>query len=114
MMIEGAFRRHGREAYFLHLKITNNSPENLSNFLLKINNNIFGVEAVDQIQPSFFIAAGASVETKIRCSIMKGNQNGQIPQGMFVVQAGIKCSYDLFYFSFPVLFQTLLQEQDIN
>jgi hypothetical protein len=41
--IEGAFRRAGRDVYFLHLKITNNSQENLSNFLLKVNNNIFGV-----------------------------------------------------------------------
>lgn len=67
VMIEGAFRRYGRDAYFLHLKITNNSQEDLSNFLLKVNNNIFGVEAVEQIQPSFFIATGASVETKVRC-----------------------------------------------
>ena len=41
--IEGAFRRAGRDVYFLHLKITNNSQENLSSFLLKVNNNIFGV-----------------------------------------------------------------------
>lgn len=112
--LEGAFRRAGRDVYFLHLKITNNSAENLSNFLLKVNNNIFGVQAEEPIPSSFFVAMGGSVEVKVRCSIMKANVGAQMPQGMFVVQAGIKCSLDLFYFSFPVLFQTLLAEQDPN
>ena len=109
-MIVGAFRRAGREVYFLHLKITNNSTENLSNFLLKVNNNIFGVHAEEPIPQSFFVAMGGSVEVKVRCSIMKANVGAQMPQGMLVVQAGIKCFLDLFYFSFPVLFQTLLVE----
>lgn len=111
-MIEGAYRRAARDVYFLHLKITNKTSEDLSNFLLKINNNLFGVAAEEPILASFFVASGSAVETKVRCSIMKGNINGQAAQGMLVVQAGIKCSCDLFYFSFPILFQTLLQEQE--
>lgn len=36
-----------------------------------------------------------------------------MPQGnMIVVQAGVKCSLDLFYFAFPVLLHTLFETVD--
>ena len=43
VMIEGAFRRSAKDCFYLHLKFSNQSTENLSGFMLKINNNLFGI-----------------------------------------------------------------------
>lgn len=48
-MIDGSFRRTAKDSYYLFLKITNNSPQNLSEFMLKVNNNYYGVQAEEPI-----------------------------------------------------------------
>jgi len=108
VMIEGAFRRSGRRSYKLHLRVTNNSPQNLSEFLLKINNNFYGIQA-GPIQSSFYVAQGAQVECVVPCTAMENGLSGQVPtSNVILVEAGIKCNLDLFYFTFPVLVHTLL------
>jgi hypothetical protein len=82
---------------------------------LKINNNLYGVQVKNPISSSFYVDNGSTVETKVDCSVNEGNFNAQLPQGgVMVVAAGIKCSFDLFYFQFPILIHTLFQYQDEN
>lgn len=113
--IEGAFRRSSRNNYHLHLNIQNNTGQNLSEFFLKINYNLLGVQVVDQFPSSFYVANQTNIEAKIKCSILQGNVNAQEPTGnVVVVQAGLKTSADLFYFQFPVLQHTVFEEMDAN
>lgn len=111
--LEGAFRRSSKNNYHLHLNIQNNTGQDLSDFYLKINYNLLGVQVVDQFPSSFFVANSTNVEAKIKCSILQGNVNAQEPNGnVIVVQAGVKTSADLFYFQFPVLLHTVFEEMD--
>lgn len=113
--IEGAFRRSSRNNYHLHLNIQNNTGQDLSDFILKINYNLLGVQVEEQFPSSFYVANQTNVEAKIKCSILKGNVNAQEPGGnVIVVQAGLKTSADLFYFQFPVLQHTVFEEVDAN
>ena len=54
--VEGCFERAGKQVYFLKLKITNNSNANLSDFVVNLNHNLFGVKAEAPIHPSFYVA----------------------------------------------------------
>lgn len=113
--VEGAFRRSSRNNYHLHLNIQNNTGQDLSDFLLKINYNLLGVQVEEQFPSSFYVANQTTVEAKIKCSILKANVNAQEPGGnVVVVQAGLKTSGDLFYFQFPVLQHTVFEEMDAN
>ena len=78
--------------------------------MINLNHNLFGVKAESQIPSSFYVAQGATVETSVRCSILQ-NINAQLPTGPVVtVQAGLKCSLDIFYFHFPVLLHVIFEE----
>ena len=54
--IEGAFRRSSKNNYHLHLNIQNNCGQDLSEFYLKINFNLLGVQVAEQFPSSFFVA----------------------------------------------------------
>lgn len=73
--IEGAFRRSSKNNYHLHMNLQNNTGQDMSDFLLKINYNLMGVQVVENFPSSFFVANGTNVEAKIKCSILKGNVN---------------------------------------
>ena len=83
--LEGAFRRSSKNNYHLHLNVQNNTGQDLSEFYLKINFNLLGVQVLDQFPSSFFVANGTNVETKIKCSILQGNVNAQEPNGNVIV-----------------------------
>jgi len=57
------------------MNFTNNTGQGLSDFLLKINFNLFGVQVEEQLPSSFYVADGSTMEAKIKCSILKGNIN---------------------------------------
>lgn len=85
LSLEGAFRRSSKNNYHLHLNVQNNTGQDLSDFYLKINFNLLGVQVVEQFPSSFFVANGTNVETKIKCSILQGNVNAQEPNGNVIV-----------------------------
>ena len=59
----GAFRRVGAIDYSLHLKFVNNSGQDLSDFLMKMNNNYYGIQVKQNFSSAFYVASGATVET---------------------------------------------------
>ena len=67
------------------MAITNNTGQDLSDFYMKINFNLLGVQVVEQFPASFFVANGSTVDTKIKCSILLGNVNAQEPNGNVIV-----------------------------
>jgi hypothetical protein len=80
---------------------------------MKINNNLFGIINADPIPQNFTVSQGSVAKISIKCKISPQSSNPTPPQGsVIIVQAGLKCSMDLFYFNFPVLLHTMFEEQD--
>jgi hypothetical protein len=74
---------------------------------MKLNQNHFGVSLEEPLPPGFSLMPGESKQLALRCTL--SNPGGPAPQRPPVlIQAGIKCSLDLFYFTLPALLQVLL------
>lgn len=95
------------------LALTNNTHSDLKDLVLKINFNLYGVNVIENFPASLFIPRGQTVNTKIKCSILKDNVNAQPPQNnMILIQIGLKTNIDVFYFQAPVLLAPLLSALD--
>lgn len=110
LTVDGAFLRSGSNSYHLLLELTNQG-NSMSNFQFKVNSNALGIEVAGEGFPSTFsLAGGASEQVRIQCRINSAASNGQqISGNVLTVQAGLKTSNDLWYFSFPVLLHVCLQ-----
>lgn len=113
LAVQGSFVRAGKEVYSLQLKISNNTGTPLKDFVVKINNNLFGIQETVNVPASLYVPVGSTVDTKVLCTAYKDNFNGQLPQGNIItVQIALKCSADVFYFMFPVLLHNLFAQLD--
>jgi hypothetical protein len=73
--------------------------------VLKLNSNHYGLEVKTQISPGFQVAPGQSSSCSVPLSKMT-NLGQTAPTGPIVlVETGIKCSLDLFFFQVPMLLQ---------
>jgi hypothetical protein len=52
---------------------------------MKINNNIYGIDSVEPIPGNFYVPSGASLETKVGCSILKTNINASGQAGAMII-----------------------------
>ena len=77
--------------------------QDAKDFMLKLNTNYYGIAEQENFPSSFFVARGASVTTRLTCK-PNANCTQDPPKGApILIQAGIKCSIDLFYFNIPML-----------
>lgn len=75
---------------------------------MKLNQNHFGVTLDDGFPQGFHIQHGETKQITLKCSASK-NMGGAPPtRPPILIQAGVKCNVDLFYFTIPVILQTLL------
>ena len=85
------------------LKITNHTVEIIKDFLFKMNVNYFGYVVDEGLPASLVIAPGTTMETQILCSPTGGLQGEPPQRPPILIQCGIMCSLDLFFFEMPVL-----------
>jgi hypothetical protein len=70
---------------------------------MKLNQNHFGVALDEMIPAGFTVNSGETNSIRLKCSLGK-NPGGQAPQRPpYLIQAGIKCNIDLFYFNLPAI-----------
>jgi hypothetical protein len=70
---------------------------------MKINQNHFGITLEEGFPPEFHVQHGETRHISLKCATGK-NMGGAPPtRPPIIVQAGIKCNVDLFYFTMPVL-----------
>lgn len=81
---------------------------------MKLNQNHFGIMLDESVPPGFSVASGESKTLKLKCSLGKNPGGTQPQRPPVLVQAGIKCNIDLFYFNIPALLQVLLGKQTID
>ena len=81
---------------------------------MKFNQNHYGFSLDEPFPPTFGLQPGESKNIKLRCSlgVSKGGAPPQKPP--VLIQAGLKCSLDLFYFSIPALLQVTLAKQQAD
>lgn len=86
------------------MKISNNSQNPvITDFLMKLNQNHFGFALEEGFPAGFTVKQGETKSLRLRCAMGK-NPGGQVPQRPPVlIQAGIKCNVDLFYFNLPAI-----------
>jgi hypothetical protein len=81
---------------------------------MKLNQNHFGVTLEETIPSTFIVEQGQTKTIKLKCGAGK-SVGGTPPQRPPVlIQAGIKCNSDLFYFSIPALLQVLLTRSQVD
>ena len=95
-------------------KITNHTLDIMNNFLFKLNTNFFGYTVEQSVPQDLVVAPGTTVETHAIVN-RTGATNGEPPQRPpILVQAGLMCSLDLFFFEMPVLAQVLFEKNPQN
>jgi len=78
---------------------------------MKFNQNHYGLALEEAIPSSFLLQQGETKGLKLRCALGQGKGGPPPQRPPVVIQAGVKCSVDLFYFSLPVLLQVILSKQ---
>ena len=79
-----------------------------------MNVNYFGYTVDEGIPQNLVVAPGTTVETHLLCSPTAGI-SGEPPQRPpILIQCGLMCSLDLFFFEMPVLAQCLFEQASQN
>ncbi|CDW71914.1 ap-1 complex subunit beta-1 isoform x3 [Stylonychia lemnae] len=108
--VEAAFQREN-DNLVLELKLTNHSQQVLSDFLMKINTNYYGVNVVHPFPSDLTVSPGETKFVKLSCATMINNGQTAPAKPPILIQSGIKCNLDLFYFDIPMLSQVLFTRQ---
>lgn len=75
---------------------------------MKFNNNYYGLQTAEKVDQSFSVPVGQVGTTSVKIQIMNAMSEGNAPQKPpILIQVGLFCSLDVFYFEIPVLAQTL-------
>ncbi len=87
----------------LELVLQNNQSDPITNFVMKLNKNYLGLQ-LDEDFPQITIFSGQSQQINLKLH-MRGPFAEAPVQPPVLIQTGLMCSLDLFYFDIPALLQ---------
>lgn len=73
--INGAFRRQTASSYYFYYEIINNSAQDLRDFQMKFNSNLYGISLEEQLGNIVVEKGGNKVSSRLKCSILKSGIN---------------------------------------
>ncbi|TNV84540.1 hypothetical protein FGO68_gene17379 [Halteria grandinella] len=114
LQIEAAFQRDGNGALVLDMKLTNLSTVPISDCLMKLNQNHFGLALHDPFPTPFTLRPQESRSLTLTCHQNRAPGGPPPLRPPVLIQAGINCSLDLFYFTLPALLQVLLSPTQLE
>lgn len=113
LQVKARFRRDADNSQLLlDLEVKNNTNQQIADFDIMFNKNPFGV-AISGAGGKFqYPAPGQTTKDTLVCAIDKKNLDAKNPpKSPFMIQVGLKSSYDVFYFQIECALHCMIDQK---